>query len=80
MVDGLDDDEVMDMARRHVRGVHTATPVFDPITESTPHRGQSAVWPTPSASASTHSRISSGRNTATQWKQPQSGLARTTAR
>jgi len=25
MVDGLDDDEVMDMARRHVRGVHTAT-------------------------------------------------------
>jgi DNA-directed RNA polymerase subunit beta len=33
MVDGLDDDEVMDMARRHVRGVHTATPVFDGPSE-----------------------------------------------
>ena len=33
MIDGLADDEVMDMARRHVRGVHTATPVFDGPTE-----------------------------------------------
>jgi DNA-directed RNA polymerase subunit beta len=34
MIDGLADDEVMDMARRHVRGIHTATPVFDGPTEA----------------------------------------------
>ncbi len=33
LVDELQDDEVIDMARRHVRGVHTATPVFDGPSE-----------------------------------------------
>jgi len=34
LLDGMSDDEILDLARRHVRGVHVATPVFDGPSEA----------------------------------------------
>ena len=34
LTDGLDDDQLLDMARKYGRGIHVATPVFDGASES----------------------------------------------
>jgi len=41
-------------------------PIFDPITESLPHFGQIAVWPTPRLSEAIHSSIAAGGKMAKQ--------------
>jgi len=41
-------------------------PIFDPITESLPHFGQIAVWPTPRLSEAVHSSIAAGGKMAKQ--------------
>ncbi len=33
LLDGMSDDEIVDLSRRHVRGIHVATPVFDGPSE-----------------------------------------------
>jgi hypothetical protein len=40
--------------------------MFDPITESVPHFGQIAVWPTPRLSEAVHSSIAAGGKMAKQ--------------
>jgi DNA-directed RNA polymerase subunit beta len=34
LLDGMSDDEILDLSRRHVRGIHVATPVFDGPSEA----------------------------------------------